>query len=76
MKLNLKQALTLLQSLLSGWFNHFFNREQALYNERYPICKRCEKLGKDEIGEFCEVCGCSISPKVRSKYEQCPIDKW
>lgn len=42
-------------------------------NERFDICKSCDKLGK---GDFCKLCGCYMPVKTYMPHQHCPIYKW
>ena len=70
--------------------SHYSNDTKAIAKAvtRYPICCECEhakkkihyRLIKDSTfpkieGMGCEVCGCSLSFKIRSR-DCCPIEKW
>lgn len=79
------------KSIISGWKNYTFSLPEIekLAESRAGICATCdssvygtyEKLLKDfrikEVqGMKCEICGCPLSTKLRSKQEKCPINKW
>lgn len=67
-----------LKSILIGWLNLIFNRDEVLANKRLHHCLNCEFMEQD-ITKTCSLCGCPIKAKVRSKYEKCPYPdnpKW
>lgn len=43
-----------------------------VWNNRYNICKNCEKLK----GKKCSICGCYVKTKTRWSTEKCPENKW
>lgn len=76
--------------IIHGWVNYFFESEEVekLALQRAKECSLCphKKHGKvlgvlnDKIQEieshYCGLCGCPLSPKLRSKNEKCEIGKW
>ena len=61
-----------LSSILIGWFNYFFNKEEKMSKERLYICVGCKK----NISGVCSMCGCPLVAKSRVKDEVCDLDKW
>lgn len=45
-----------------------------VYNERYAICKGCEKYIQKH--KECELCGCDVTMKARIIFDSCPLGKW
>lgn len=80
-----------IREILDGIKNSVFVKEEVekIANERYAICKGCDKISTapdDELkgknynklrpDEHCTICACNIHAKVRSLKTKCPIDKW
>ncbi|TXK78694.1 hypothetical protein [Mesonia sp. K4-1] len=81
----------MIKDILNGWKNYvvpdaIIDQEAEV---RAEICASCPfaKKGKfsamlrdykfHEIeGHYCGKCKCPLSPKVRSKNEKCPLNKW
>jgi hypothetical protein len=49
---------------------------QALYERRVAICRKCDRIYVNSIGEECSVCHCFLNAKLRLKNRSCPLDKW
>jgi hypothetical protein len=79
-----------LKDLVNGWTNYIFDNPEAekiAYN-RAKICSNCPSNKKGNIlvfledklkhieGNYCDLCGCPLSPKLRSKKEKCDANKW
>lgn len=78
------------KNIISGWSNYVFPsvRFEIMAHSRAAICAGCdhakkgkfEALIKDNIKEIegikCTLCGCPLSPKLRSAEEKCPENKW
>lgn len=45
-----------------------------VYQERYSICKSCDKF--DATQERCTECGCYIPGKAQIILDSCPLQKW
>lgn len=45
-----------------------------IYQERYLICKSCDKY--DEMENRCTDCGCYVPAKARAILDSCPLGKW
>ena len=43
-------------------------------NEKYAICKQCEKF--DNKLKLCKVCKCFMPVKTRLPNTKCPLGKW
>lgn len=85
-KTNIKYSL-----IVEGFMNHKFPDEKIedLAKTRAEICSRCpfakhSKIAKKIVvdnrikeisGMYCDICGCNISAKVRSR-DWCPKGKW
>lgn len=79
-----------IKSILRGWKNFISKSEvtEQLAKERAVICSDCLSLSKSLITAFindhikeiqgykCGICECPLSAKVRSKEENCPLNKW
>lgn len=79
-----------IKNIISGWEKFIFKSEvtENMAIERAEFCAICphNKHGKlsafinDEIqqvkGNYCDICTCPLSAKIRSINEKCPINKW
>jgi hypothetical protein len=77
--------------IVEGFMNHKFpnDKMEDLAKTRAAICSRCpfakhskvvktvlvDNRTKEISGMYCDICGCSLSAKVRSK-DWCPKGKW
>ena len=43
-------------------------------NTRRAVCKGCDEYNNKR--KSCNICGCVVALKIRSKHENCPLDKW
>lgn len=43
-------------------------------NERYEICKSCDRF--NNILKICKECGCFMPAKIKIELARCPLDKW
>lgn len=78
-----------IKSIVTGWKNYIDKSEvvEETAQERAKICAACPhaKQGKlltfvkDSLkeveGAYCDLCGCPLSAKIRSK-DICPTSKW
>lgn len=48
--------------------------DEALFNERFSICKTCPELIK--LTKQCKKCGCFMTVKSKMKLASCPLGKW
>ena len=78
-------------NIVDGFANHVFAEEwvEDMAKTRASICSRCpfakhsttmkkivvDNRTKNIQGMYCEVCGCNLSAKVRSR-DWCPKGKW
>ena len=46
------------------------------FMNRMRICGECPHLNKGIKISRCNLCGCILGLKARSKKEHCPINKW
>ena len=64
-----------LQEIFDGWKNFTFQNpgveEEA--KKRIAICIDCPKLNQRN---FCDLCGCYMPAKVRSRKSHCRLRKW
>lgn len=79
-----------LKNILNGWANFIEKSEvtEALAEKRAKICLDCpnNKYGKvltfikDDLKEiqsnYCSLCKCVLSAKVRSENEKCDLGLW
>ncbi len=42
--------------------------------ERYNICKSCDRFNK--LTKICKECGCFMPAKTKLKNNFCPLNKW
>lgn len=79
------------KNIVDGFANHVFPNEyiEDLAKTRASICSRCpfakhsdtvkkiivDNKTKEISGMYCDVCGCSLSAKVRAN-DYCPKGKW
>ena len=73
-------------SIFTGWFYLAFKRDKVedMANRRAKICAKCPyaKFSNIDIvfdrripsisGKHCQICGCPLSTKLRSAFEDCP----
>ena len=78
------------QNIINGWSNYIFpNKEiEALAFKRAEICAGCPENKHGDIlvrlndkiesikGNYCALCTCPLSAKVRSENEKCDNEKW
>jgi len=67
--------MSILSEIYEGWKNYLFENpevEEEAKN-RMKICVECEKF---RTNQTCEMCGCFMPAKVRSKQSHCPENKW
>ena len=83
MRINVKE-------ILSGWAGLVIEDadKEEKAKERAKICAACPDNKKEKFltwigddleeikGAICGLCGCPLSPKVRSKNSKCPANKW
>lgn len=64
-----------LSEIYEGWKNLTFQnpRIEKEAEKRIKICVNCDKLNDRN---FCTLCGCYMSAKVRSHKSHCKIKKW
>jgi hypothetical protein len=79
-----------LKNILNGWGNFIEKSEvtEALAETRAAHCVKCPELKegkllaliKDDLkevaGQYCALCYCPASAKIRSENETCPLSKW
>ena len=46
---------------------------KKVQDERYNICKKCDRLG---MMKLCKECGCLMPLKVKIPGADCPLGKW
>lgn len=74
------KIITFIKSLFWHIYLGCPKSSQQLINDRYSICRNCEKF--DLINSQCLVCGCNISTKkifmnkLAWKDQKCPENKW
>ncbi len=83
-----KENAVVVANILNGLRNYLFSTKEIkeLAATRATICGNCDKLKKSivtlpeslkEIQSFkCGMCSCSLTLKIRSEKESCPINKW
>jgi hypothetical protein len=78
------------KNIINGWSNFIFPNEEieALAYKRAEICFGCPENKQGDLlvrlndklenikGNYCDLCGCPLSPKVRSENEKCDNGKW
>ena len=79
-----------IKNILNGWQN-FINKSEVtetLAKERAEICAKCPQAKQGKIlafinddlqeiqGNYCNLCRCPLSAKVRSIKEKCDMSKW
>lgn len=64
-----------INEIISGWFNYLigYNDINGIDKLRLNICNKCDKLRKDNT---CEICGCYMPAKVKSKKSKCDLNNW
>ena len=81
-----------INSIINGWKNYLFEEikaEDDIIKLRAGKCSLCKNMKNghfeavlpdyalEEVkGQFCNLCYCPISTKIRSKHEKCPRGKW
>lgn len=86
-----RKALTNFGHIVEGFSNHIFpnDKMEDLAKTRAAICSRCpfakyspvakvvivDNRTKEVSGMYCDICGCNLSAKVRSR-DWCPKGKW
>lgn len=77
-----------IKNIAEGWSSLMLGLNSDMAKERAFHCKDCtyavegkfEEFVNDELKEVqglkCGLCKCSLSAKLRSKNEKCPISKW
>lgn len=79
-----------ISNILNGWVNFIDKSEvtEKIAEERAAICVTCPELKegkllaliKDDLkeieGQYCALCYCPASAKIRSVNESCPLNKW
>lgn len=79
-----------LKSILTGWKNFISKSEvtEMVARVRAEECNKCEDKEhtiltafvnenlKEVKGYKCNLCGCPLSPKIRSLNEKCPKQLW
>ena len=79
-----------LSNILNGWQNFISKSEvtEKLAKERALKCAECpsNKRGmltafinddlKEVQGNYCDLCKCPLSAKIRSERETCELNKW
>jgi hypothetical protein len=66
-----------LKDIILGWKNLIFTSPEIkkMAAEREAICAKCEHASKT-IYLHCNLCGCYIPAKTRSKDSSCPDGRW
>jgi hypothetical protein len=70
--------MSILLEIYDGWKNLIFENPEAeeLAKKRIEICVECDDFKKSN--KTCNLCGCYMPAKVRSRYSSCaaPKKKW
>lgn len=79
----------LISNISKGWGHYFKGKVSSLEKERAKECEQCpeaivgtyekfmpDKSLKEIQGLKCNICKCPLSTKLRSKNENCPLEKW
>ena len=79
-----------ISNILNGWQNFITKSEvsEKLAKERAAECAQCPHAKKGKLlafikddlkeieSEYCDICKCPLSAKLRSELETCPLDLW
>jgi len=65
------------KEILTGWANLVFGNKEIkkMASERMAVCARCPHASA-KMYLHCDVCGCYIPAKARSRESDCPLNFW
>lgn len=72
----MKKFFKWVKRVITGWYNVLFHKMSDQANQRYEICKKCDKNVKIGKIHMCSLCGCVLPQKCASPEEKCLNGKW
>lgn len=73
----LMKIITKILNIIKGTYFNIFNKHQDIATPRLLICNKCtNQISIDNVGKFCDICGCLLTSKTTVIEEHCPNGKW